>query len=298
MHVLGSLSESLKESLSENLGRRGGVKRRGSSAAPRPLSISRLCAKSSAPPSFYSLQLANYECHYNITMAATTASPLVARSKRIKFNDPIRIEVGPEDEDEDESEVFIIESEALVHRSLFFRKALSGGFKEAQERVVKLPEDDPEIFGIYLHHVQTNEFSVLPDSLSLEDNGYEETLIKLYVLAEKLQDTRFKNAIVRAVIGYCHQSRPNNRFYSLGQSVTRLLYEGTSPGSNMRRVVVEMKAWDHNNLEGILRKGWPYEFLAELAYESIKCRDTKHDKKKKYWRRDHPEDYMEEETED
>jgi hypothetical protein len=249
--------------------------------------------------SSYSLQLVKYGCCYNITitMAATNASPLVARSKRMKFNDPIRIEVGPEDE----CEVFTIESEALTRRSLFFRKALSGGFKEATERVVKLPEDDPEIFGNYLHHVLTNEFSVLSDPLVRErDHGDEEkeALMELYVFAEKIQDTKSKNAIVRALIVYCHEPRPNNKVWTIGPAVTRLLYEGTSPGSMMRKVLVEMKAWDHTNPEYVLREGWPYEFLTELAYESIKYRDTKDDRKKKNWRKNHPEDYMEEETED
>jgi hypothetical protein len=138
-----------------------------------------------------------------------------------RFNDPVRIEVGPEDE----REVFTIDSEILTSRSLFFRKALSGGFKEAEERVVKLPEDDPEIFGIYLHHLQTNELSVLPDPIPSDDTGDEEqaALINLYILAEKFQDVKSKNAIVRGLITSCYQKRFDNSHYLIGWNMATLL---------------------------------------------------------------------------
>jgi hypothetical protein len=229
-------------------------------------------------------------------MAATTASSLVARSKRMRLNDPIRIEVGSDSNHEN----YTINSEILTRRSLLFRKALSGGFKEATERVVKLPEDDPEIFGNYLHHVLTNELCVLPDLLVLEGNGYEEktVLIKLYVLAEKLQDTKSKNAIVRGLITSCCQKRSDGGAYFFNPKLATLLYKGTVSGSMARKVLVEMKAYDSVNTEILSKEGWPYEFLTELACELIQHLDTNDNKKQKFWRMDHPEDYMEKETED
>ena len=188
-------------------------------------------------------------------------------------------------------------SEVLTARSLFFRKALSGGFKEAEERVVELPEDDPEIFGMYLHYVQTNELSIVPEPLPEQYTGMEEqgTLARMYVLAEKLQDVKSKNAIVRGMIASCYQKRFDNKCYFFGPKSMTLLYQGTMPGSKARKLVVEMRAYDYTNTESLSQEGWPYEFLTELACEFIKYRDTHHDKKKKFWRRDHPEDYMEEE---
>ena len=229
-------------------------------------------------------------------MVATAASLLVARSKRMKFNDHIRIEVGPDGK----HETFTMDAEPLTRRSLFFRKALCGGFKEAVERVVKLPEDDPEIFGIYLHQVLTNELCVLPDSLPRVDHGYKEKirLVKLYVLAEKLQDAKSKNAIVRGFIACCYQPRSDNLCYFFDKSLATLLYEGTPRGSKLRKVFVEMRAWDQNKCGAKWEEGWPYEFLTELACELIQHRDTKDAKKKKFWRMDHPEVYMEVETGD
>ena len=229
-------------------------------------------------------------------MTATTASPLVARSKRMKFNDHIRIEVGPDGN----QETLTIDSELLTRRSLFFRKALSGGFNEAVERVVKLPEDDPEIFGIYLHNVLTNELCVLPDSSVLVGNGCKEKamLIKLHILAEKLRDTKSKNAIVRGLITSCCQQRSDGGYYFFGPKLATLLYEGTMSGSMARKVLVEMKAYDSANTEVLSNEGWPYEFLTELACELIQHRDTKDEKKKQFWRMDHPEDYMEDEIGD
>lgn len=45
---------------------------------------------------------------------------------------------------------FTIPKALLTQRSTFFKAALEGGFKEAIEQQVKLPEADEEIFEIYV----------------------------------------------------------------------------------------------------------------------------------------------------
>ncbi|KAJ4384688.1 hypothetical protein N0V86_000289 [Didymella sp. IMI 355093] len=60
-------------------------------------------------------------------MTDDSADQLIApRGKRMKFDNPVRILVGA---DED-ARTFIIPAACLNSRSLFFKKALSGDWKE------------------------------------------------------------------------------------------------------------------------------------------------------------------------
>ena len=56
---------------------------------------------------------------------------------------------------------FVIHEDALVRHSTFFRAALNGEFREAEENTIRLPEVDPEIFGILAHWAYSNELIVM-----------------------------------------------------------------------------------------------------------------------------------------
>lgn len=113
-----------------------------------------------------------------------------------RFDDMVHVEVGTGKN----SKTYAIYSSTLTNRSLFFRKALSDPWKEAEEKVVRLPEDDVRTFELYLHYIYNNEFactSTTPDN----QRGRTErnALARLYVLCEKLQDSRSKNCIIKAL---------------------------------------------------------------------------------------------------
>jgi hypothetical protein len=102
----------------------------------------------------------------------------------------------------------------------FFKKAMGKGWKEAEEKLVKLPEDDPDIFALYEQVVYTGQIPLFDDEpertfidytgesgsnrttcTSLEKCQHEyEALAELYVLAEKLQDLKARNTTVEAII--------------------------------------------------------------------------------------------------
>lgn len=46
---------------------------------------------------------------------------------------------------------FVVHSALLVHHSAFFRAALTGSFKEAGEKVVKLPHEQCTIVELFVH---------------------------------------------------------------------------------------------------------------------------------------------------
>jgi hypothetical protein len=45
---------------------------------------------------------------------------------------------------------FTVHEDLICPRSHFFRKAMSGPWKESEERKVDLPEDEPGVFALYL----------------------------------------------------------------------------------------------------------------------------------------------------
>jgi hypothetical protein len=62
----------------------------------------------------------------------------------------------------------------LVHYSKFFRAALTGNFSEARNKTVKLEEDDPEVFELFVHWLYYQRF---PD----KSLGDDETILKIWI---------------------------------------------------------------------------------------------------------------------
>ena len=89
---------------------------------------------------------------------------------------------------------FNVHEEVIRSSSNFFDKAMSAAWKEAKEGVVSLPEDEPEIFKLYLQWLYN-------DTIPCEEKGPDHAdhveeylrLSKAYVLGDKLQDGDFQN---------------------------------------------------------------------------------------------------------
>lgn len=181
-----------------------------------------------------------------------------------RFDDLIHVEVGTGEN----SKTYTIYSNALTTRSLFFRKALSGPWKESEERLVHLPEDDFRTFELYLHYIYNNEFACISNS---PDNRYGKiercALARLYVMCEKLQETRAKNSIVKALSASIYTVRYENRCVMPEFEVVDILYRGTIKGSPVRRMLVDIFAGGVSSkcmsTNGVDK--YPGEFLQELA---------------------------------
>jgi len=57
----------------------------------------------------------------------------------------VKIYVGEGDEN-----CWVLHEDVLCGRSDFFKMGFKGGFKEAHEKVMRLPEDDPVMFGYFV----------------------------------------------------------------------------------------------------------------------------------------------------
>ncbi|KAF2035330.1 hypothetical protein EK21DRAFT_106870 [Setomelanomma holmii] len=95
---------------------------------------------------------------------------------------------------------FVVHEALLVYHSDFFRAALTGHFKEATDKTIKLVEDDPGYFEIFVHWLYHQRFpdKARNDAMELVqfylDHGqmYAEAfsigaLVSLYVIGDKYQ---------------------------------------------------------------------------------------------------------------
>jgi hypothetical protein len=68
----------------------------------------------------------------------------------------------------EEERVFLVHKSALIARSQFFKTAMGGKWQEAQDGVVKLPDDDGDTFALYEQLVYTGKVPAFDDSEETE----------------------------------------------------------------------------------------------------------------------------------
>jgi hypothetical protein len=102
----------------------------------------------------------------------------------------------------------MIDAKLICSSSDYFKKAMEGGWKEAQERKFYL-DDDPEIFQVYCTWLYTKTIATVDTTSDTADEAVDRsvehsTLARAYVFGEKRQDMAFKNALINAFIHTCH----------------------------------------------------------------------------------------------
>ncbi|KAK5069444.1 hypothetical protein LTR16_009491 [Cryomyces antarcticus] len=115
-------------------------------------------------------------------------------------------------------------------------------WKEAKDRLVELPEDTAEIFGIYIQWLYTKGIASLPEDPSSDSflgEGYS-LLASAYVLGEKLQDIAFKNDVVDAIMAESFNLNPNGQRLFPGCHHIKIIYDGTPKSSLARRLLVDI----------------------------------------------------------
>ena len=95
----------------------------------------------------------------------------------------------------EQEQAFTVHEGLICARSKFFRNAMNGNWLEADEKIVRLPDDEPAVFEGYLAVLYLKELPVIN-----ENDGQYLELAKLYVFAEKLMDTKSKNVIVEEML--------------------------------------------------------------------------------------------------
>lgn len=178
-------------------------------------------------------------------------------------------------EDDASTLTFSVHQDLLTKRSEFFKCATSGSWRESAENTIVFPEDNLDAFKVYLHLVYTNE--IVSDEIKKAEIVSDEItkaewllLCRLYVLAEKLQDTAAKHSAIDAMRKHGEENawRPGMKLWD--PAAINELYLGTPDRSPARRLVVDLYALLGKSdwLECRLSK-LPKAFLYDIALSMI-----------------------------
>jgi len=155
---------------------------------------------------------------------------------------------------------------------------MDGNWTESKERIVRLPEDDPVTFEVYVNLAYTGLlFTKNTDekrtAATISDELDE--LCRLYVLGEKLQDKAAKSSAVQALLVVSEEEDVDGSVCAPRNHVVSDMYHGTCSGSIGRRLMVDIWITDatrHISNPGIVAKhisdngdGLPKEFVLDLA---------------------------------
>lgn len=231
-------------------------------------------------------------------MPATREHPMSARGS---LNTMIRVHVG---RGAQKKQPYRLYKAVLVAQSKFFSAALASGMREAQTRIVRFPEGDPEAFDIFACWCLTGTLRLSIDDVSGEtckevashDKEKGESikspvriprtaalaantvrtpcrhlttsqLIRAYCFGDMLIALPFKSAVINELIGRCEM---HARLPSCAD--VRYVYENTHETSILRDLLVDQVAWSSGDahFKGTVSQ-WPSEFV-ESVMEAVMSR--------------------------
>ena len=161
---------------------------------------------------------------------------------------------------------FTVHKNVITGRSAFFRAAVEGPFKEAEEKTVRLPEIDPDLFSVYLQWIYSDKIVILGAGDIAKDTGGSKQralLIELYILADALDDRRLRNRTTDEFIDLCRSTS-----WPGCKSIKRI-WNSTPEGSKLRKLLIDYEmskkrtsgaCWIERN-----RKSLPKSFMSDLA---------------------------------
>lgn len=191
------------------------------------------------------------------------------QGRRIYSDDLITVLVGSEDEK------FVVHKSAVCKNSKFFQAACGREWKEGQERVIRLPEADPEVFNVYAHwaYTETLDMSLMPEpSLRANDRNSPPAYInlgKVWILGNFLHDHIVGNRVIDRFLQKL-DSDPAARVHT--QSLEHI-WNNTPQGCGLQRVLLETMAVriTEEDFEKY-RQDYPQDFLFELAKNTFQSR--------------------------
>jgi hypothetical protein len=139
---------------------------------------------------------------------------------------------------------FLIHQSVLESHSEFFQAALKKNWPEGKQRIVGLPEAQPEHFDFYAQWVY---YDTIPNKRDANGETDYECLAHLYCLGEVLLDRTFQNRIIDAIVA---GTRENVKFEGMTNAirsrphagVVARLYTETPEGSAARKLMVDLYA--------------------------------------------------------
>jgi hypothetical protein len=96
----------------------------------------------------------------------------------------------------EQSERFCVHEILATTNSAFAELALKRDWKEAQDRVIPLPGEQPDTFKLWLHWLYKTQIFTVSEAESLESGTEYQRLVKAWVLGEQLNDVAFRDAVI------------------------------------------------------------------------------------------------------
>ncbi|GFF94256.1 hypothetical protein IFM47457_09823 [Aspergillus lentulus] len=141
-----------------------------------------------------------------------------------------------------EKEVFSVHEALVRASSSFFDKAMASDWKESQQRTIHLPDDESEIFALYVHWLYYGTLPVFCDEPGLPGNSEYLNLVKTYVLGDKILDCKFQDAAIDAIVEKCLSKVQDGASWSPVGEVIRYAFDNTSESAPIRELLVDMYA--------------------------------------------------------
>lgn len=169
----------------------------------------------------------------------------------------MRVIVGKENEGQ---KTLSVHEGIICTRSRFFHNAMKREWRQSEAKVVRMPDDVPDIFELYIILLYTN-------TIPIEQDSQLPKLLDLYLLADKVIDIKSKNLIMKAILGRIAE----NKFFPA--SAINTLYRSTTSNSPARRLIVDCFV-KYENEEHIPEDGeeLPHEFLVSVTRGLIQKR--------------------------
>ncbi|RLM00041.1 hypothetical protein CFD26_108239 [Aspergillus turcosus] len=173
-----------------------------------------------------------------------------------------------------QQEVFSVHETLIRASSSFFDKAMAGDWKESQQRTIHLPDDDSEIFAVYVHWLYCGTLPVFSDEPGAPARAEYLALVKAYVLGDKMLDFRFQNTAIDGIVEKSQSvAKDGNCWYPNGELI-KYAFENTNESAPIRELLVDMYVnWAHAKWIRKWAHCLPQPFLLELAFRLLDRRE-------------------------
>ncbi|KAI5358143.1 Putative SKP1/BTB/POZ domain superfamily protein [Septoria linicola] len=174
----------------------------------------------------------------------------------------------------DNPESFLIHEGVAKRASEFVRLALQRDWQEATNRIISLPDDEPDIFEIYQSWLYERKIYT-PFWLGAEQSADEPVrLVKAWALGDKLLDIDFKDAVMDALINRMRSISPAFAGY---RRLNAFIYSITPDKSAPRRLMTDIFAHEGNanwtdDPSCLPEDPYTADFLRDLAKEQYRLR--------------------------
>lgn len=169
--------------------------------------------------------------------------------------------VGPDEQE------LVAHEDYFVRHSAFFQAALKQEWAEGQTHTIKLPEEKPDIVAFYLDYTYSERLPTDSTKRNSRNGKVYDVLADLYALGERLQDDKIRNVVIDEIVAFSRLYAKGTGFhYPLDYAITTI-YESTTAGSPVRRLLVEMFL-TRGEAKWVRDISQP-EFLCDLATASI-----------------------------